>query len=551
MATIVPIDEQRLQKLPASELAGQLMSLPARQRLATILERSDSAAVVAAMTAQDFFLTVKEAPDADALVLLSLATREQLDHIVDLEGWDGDQVQPGRVLHWCATMLAASDRTLLTWLYHADFELLVVLFRQWLELLPAEEDEDDKRNAPTRETIDGVRFFSIRYPDYRDVILFMLRYLFEVHQAFYQELFWTMEAALPSEMEELAYRFHRGRLADNAIPDPDEAHTIYHPLARHRIKTHEKFRDVPHRPPGFALTAISGDGLLAQAISLLPTGRTATIAQELTGLANKVVVADRLAVEDPASLHDAAAKVVATVNLGLELYGGDNPGQAVKTLETVFLEDLFRLAHTAIRKTVAPLHKQAKEGWLARWPHGTAILDPEWSEAVEAALDPTVRLVDGTSDNLVRTSADLNRLAELVETITAAGRLFERLETRFGRFWTTLALWPQGQAPSLEAVTLGAVLLTGTVNLWWRGEWRPEPLPVAAWLEVADLVSAERFAEEVEAVLLAGIEDEFRPAARRYLEPVLRRVTEAVAAWEESAPPDARLIDFLLFRSAP
>ena len=553
MAKIISLDEQRLNKLPAGELAPQLIALPARRRLDLLFERPDCAAVVAAMPAQDFFLTLKDAPDADALVLLSLANREQLDHIIDIEGWEGDTVHPGRVLHWCAAMLAAGERPLLTWLYHADFELLVTLFRQWIELLPADEDEDDKKGAPTRETIDGVRFFAIRYPDYREVILFMLRYLFEVHQPFYQELFWSIEAALPSELAELAYQFHRGRLADNAIPDPEEAHTIYHPLFPYNIQTHEKFIDVVERPAGFALvqaTTLDEETLLARALRMVPPGRIESLAQELTSLANKIVVADRLPVDEPESLRGAAAKAAATVNLGLELYSGPAPdmGQASRVLEEVFLEDLFRLGHTAIHKTVAPLRTLTRTGWLSRWPHGLAILDPPWAEMAEAALAPTAHVIgDNAAERLVTSRADLERLAELRETVTAAGSLFAEMERRFGRFWESFTLWSQGQVSSLAAVTLGTILFTSTVRLWWQGEQRPEPLPVAAWPEIVTIILGKRpLAISAANVLLAGCGNAFRPAAQRYLAPFLNHVAETVNSWPGQTP-DPRLADFLLF----
>ncbi len=133
-----------------------------------------------------------------------------------------------------------------------------------------------------------------------------------------------------------------------AAPDPDAAST-----------------------PSFALAMLPENDLLPRALGKIRDARVIdTLGLELASLANKVVVADRLLPDEPEVLRFAVGKMAAYVNLGLDLLSRGSSENTVKIIEEVFLEHLFRLAHTQISRLKGRLQKEIQRGWLSRWPNG-------------------------------------------------------------------------------------------------------------------------------------------------------------------------------------
>ncbi|MEW6428770.1 MAG: DUF6178 family protein [Thermodesulfobacteriota bacterium] len=542
---IVSLEKLSLQKLPASQLHGRLMTLPARDRLEVILGRGDGATVVGEMASQDLYLTVKELSPESSLPLLSMATTEQITYILDIEAWSGDLLQAGSCLRWLETLLDAGEQPFLNWLHHADFELLVTLFKQLLDTAPPDLDEGERQDAPQQETIDGVHFFSIRYPAHRETVLNILRYLFETYQPFYQELFAQLLLGNTAEMEELAYRFHAGRLADHGIPDRREAATILFSLDEHQVRRDKVFPEISGvHPPTFALIRLPEGELFRRALQSLGPA-AASLQEELTGLANKIMVADRLAPDSPDDLRFAVDKAIAGINLGLDILSGSDPGQAGELLQQVFLEDLFRLAQTRTRAALRPLITPAADGWQRRWPHGINLLDDPWLEQASLFVSPTPFLVrqETEREDFLRTGTDLDRAALFCATVTAAGGLLPALEARHGaRFWERFRLWRHGQHPSLESVTLGGLLFTAAAGQLLTGSPVPEPLPREDWASRQELLQPAALVQALLDLADTLLPPADREKGRAYLLPIIERYRR-----EPAVAIDPKLSPFFLF----
>ena len=565
MDKILSIEEKLLTKLPPADMAARLMAYQARRRLDLILERPDAEAVVAAMPEQDFYLSVKELGEQSAAPLLALARTEQLNHLLDLECWRRDELFAGRALAQLEEIAVASGERFMAWLYQADFELLVLLFKKWLDVTLIADEDDYHRAGDSGidwQTIDNQYFFSIRYPDHEELIRTTLGFLFENHRDFYQELMNHVQNSLDSEVEELAYAFHRGRLEDNAIPDYAEAKSIYRPLPRERLQAFARRgrHQLEGEPaaPTFALALVEERSLLAAALATVsePALRQA-VQMELAALANKIVVADELDPADPDGLRQAAAKAGAYVNLGLETAGGAEPGQSAAALHGYHLEDLFRLAHGRIDRVRARMAALRTAGWLSRWPHGLNILDQEWLEPASLLLARTpmiLRPADSSrrspAEDFIRTGADLRQAEESAAVVEAAGPLFAAVEREWEGDWVRLELllWREGQVGSLRTATLGTFLLTAAARRVTGGEWRCFPLPVAAWPEIFPQLSPrnlEGALQEQLRVLLPPEEE--RARAVEYLDPVLARYRTETGSFGAGQLPDPKLVPFFLF----
>jgi hypothetical protein len=564
MPKIISIDDKLLAKLPPRELAARFMALPAHKRLDLILERADAEEVVAALPEQDFYLAVKELGEQSAGPLLALARPEQLNHLLDIDCWRRDELVPGKALAQLEEVALANGDKFLSWLYQADFELLVLLFKNWLDVeLIADEDEYHlaaDADLP-RQTLDGQYYFNLRYPEYEELIKSILGYLFESHRELYLELMNHVVGCLETEVEELAYRFHRGRLEDNGIPDFSDARTIYRPIQPERISAATKSPlpiETTEEAPTFALALIQEQSLFAAAIALIeePAVRQ-TIQIELATVANKIVMADELDPSAAEGLRYAAEKAGAYINLALEENAGAEVGRAAAALRGFYLEDLFRLAHGRISRVQTRLAHLRQDGWLSRWPQGLNLLDQEWLEPASLLLARTPMILRQPADgrrspmeDFIRTSADLQQAEGVVAVLEAIEPLFAAIEREWQGDWAHLdtILWRQGQIASLRTATLGTLLLTAAARQLAGGHWQHTPLPVAAWGEIFPRLSPELLETALHVHLHRLLADEAAfTRALTYLDPVLSRYRTETGSFGPGQLPEPGLVPFFLF----
>ncbi len=559
---VIDFEAKRLTKLPPRAMARYLMALPAKERMEAIIARPDAEAVVAAMPEQDFYLTVKEMGAEDALPLLALATVDQVTHVFDLEMWRKDKILPGPGLQWLDRLFRADPRRLLAWLYAADFELLVSLFKKWVRVaqMPEETDPLEARDFLPKNTLDDQYFWETSYPQFEDLIRDVLSYLFETHYGFYKELMDHLLWALEPEMEEAAYRFHRGRLEDRAIPDYYDTLEIYRPM---------HVRDVPFEKtlpvsasdegepasPGFALTVVPQGVLLQRVLADLDDPHTAdALRWEMAALANKIVVADGLAPDAPEDLHEAAAKAAAMVNLGLDLLTAGDESLAHSVLQNVYLEHLFRVAQGKVYGLQRKLKALISEGWLSRWPTGRTLLDNPWADKIGALLQKTPKIcrLQGVErprwvETFVHDRRELHEARQCVAVVESLGPLFLALPVSADNLRENL--WPEGQVRILEEVTLGVLLFTAAGTMLRTGSWAVHPIPVSLWSGLFGEATPQRLEAVFQDEVRRRIED---PAARRlawmYVASLLERYREETENFTAENPPDPRLMSFFLFQ---
>jgi hypothetical protein len=556
---ILALDTHRLETLLPDALGRELMHLAAKERLDTILKRLDSAAVVAALPEQDFFLTVMELGPDDALPLLALAQMQQLNHLFDLQWWQKDQILPARAIGWIERLARSSDENLTRWLYQADFELLVTLFKKWLRVETAPDDVEliEALDQLPPQTLDDQYFWEARYPQYEDLLRSILGYLFETQRYFYLHLMNHIIWPIDVEVEEEALRFHRARLEDLAIPDFYDALEIYRAIRPDEIPIRKESLALGMNPltsPTFALALLPEKDLLSRALREIRDQRwLETLQYELAALANKVVVVDQLAPDEAEALKQAVEKVAACVNLGLEVKSAGDLDVALSALREMFLEHLFRLGYTQVAQVRGRLQQLSRTGWLAQWPAGLAVLEPQWKEAAELLLGKTPRLLrtagaagGGWQADLLRTRTDLSDVKQLVDVIIALGPVFMGLKVDPVQLPT--CLWANGQVRQLEDVTLGKLLWTAAANQLWLQRWEVEPLPVSDWGEVFPHLSADALEQVITAWLAKVVlQNDHRRLVATYVTPLLHAYGEELASFAPHQAPDPRFMSFFLF----
>ena len=559
-STIDDLEEKRPEESGAWELNRTLMHLPARQRLDAILARADGEAVVAGLAEQDFYFFVKEIGPHDALPLLAFASVDQINHLFDLEWWQKDTVLPAKAVEWLALLAKASEAKLLAWLYKVDFELLVTLFRKWLRVSVLQEDEDllEAGDSMPKHTIDDQYFFESRYPQYEDFLKGLLSLIFEVHYGFYRELLNHVIAALDTVVEEEAYRFHRGRLEDRAIPDYFDALEIYRSLRPAEVvpaKGAVPSATISSQAPSFALALLPERDLLSRVLVAIRDSEILNGVQlELASLANKVMVADQLPPDNSEALRRAVEKMAAYVNLGLEMKSKGDPKTARKVVEQVFLEHLFRLGQTQVARMRDLMRKVRERGWLSRWPAGLNCLDAGWLEPAELMLAKTPMLLRPASSSdspprqdLFRTQRDLLDAKQFIDVVMALGPLFDSLSVEPER--VEILLWKEGQIQELGDVTLGAMIWTAAARFRHEGKRVVDPIPMALWPDLFPLLGPGAMEDAIRSWVHEITADPTQLGLLdAYLNPLFRAYEEETAPFLDAAPPDPRLMKLFLFQ---
>lgn len=557
MPKILSIEDKLLKNLPAAELAGRMMALPTTQRMSILLDRADSEAVVAALPEPDFYYFIKELDPESALPLLAMSRHEQFTHLIDVDCWQADELKAAKTLAWCEAMIAANEVKFIQWLYKVDFEFLIILFKKWLDRVEIIEDEDDYQEESDilpRLTVDNQYYFSTRYPTHESLLKYVLGYLFENHHGFYIALLQHTRNGMEADINELAYRFHQGRLADHAIPNAEEAATIYQPLPSHKIKRDKTilpFSEDDGAAPSFALAIIRHRDLLGAAIGrITDPAAQATLRLELTSLANKVLIADAMDPDEPETLRRAADKAAAMVNLGLDLLSGNDENSAAETLQNVYLENIFRLGQTEIAALINRLNHTIDNDIAPFWPEGLNLLDEPWLEYIDLLSAKTPIIMrpqsDGpTEEDFIRSSADLARANEIAGIIEALPPLLHACKQSCQVDWEQLGagLYRKGQIHDLGDVTLGAMLLTGVANEIWTGGFEISPLPLSMWAKIAPLLAPQAVENTLSARLSEITTDSTRAAV--YMRPILDRYHQEMAHRTEL--PEAGMMPFFLF----
>ncbi|HYA41778.1 MAG TPA: DUF6178 family protein [Syntrophobacteraceae bacterium] len=558
---IVELRERRLVKLKPAQVARELMGIPAKNRLKLIVERPDAQSVVAALDVNDFFYTVLEIGADDSLPLLALASIEQMNHLFDIDWWRKDTVEPAKALIWIERLRKAGGSKLLEWLSSADFELLVSLFKQWIVVDIAPEDIDLVEAAeklPPR-TLDDLYFWESRYPQYDDLITHLLTTVFETNYGFFKELMNSVLYASTPEVEESAYHFHRARLEDHAIPDFYDALEIYRSIGpdEFALKKVPPKADRDQPIPSFALALLSKGDLFAGVVSRIEDPGLLEILQlEMAALTNKVIVADRLSLDNADGLRLAVEKALAYVNLGLELRSGANIEKAEATLCDNFLEHLFRLAQAEVAKIRGRLQWITQSGWLSQCTAGVKCIDGEWFDAAEELLAKTPRILKSRLGGSVpgvlpaydffRTPEDLARGSHIVDVITCAGDLYQLLSAHTSD--PGQRLWTDGQVRAPEDITLGVMVLTAAANSLISGKWRAAPLARAAWPEVFSFLQPHAIDRAVMDWVDRSVPNRERKSlGQAYLTPILRDYDLEMRPFSAQNPPEMHLVKFFMF----
>jgi len=350
--------EKTLANLKFHEVYDLVLGVPWEERAKLILNSPYPEGIVKNLPSQELFLTLKASSLDIAVELLSYAKGSQIQFMFDIDAWYKDRIKAERVASWIILLFNAGEDKVLEWLRVADWDFLIAVFQKFIKVYkkPDEMELIEAMDFLPPYTLDDFYFIDFKVPSlefyFRRMIEILREEMPETYFALMESVMWE----IPAEVEERAYRWRNGRLADEGIPEYFEALDVYsyvHPKSLRKIDP--KYlppADEEYQPSVNIMVYTGFEELFIFKVfeTIKDTVQIERIKRELAWVANKVIIVDNVVIDDLEQIKKSLDKVWGSLNIGLEYISMGNLEIAKRALEEYFLEDIFRTSQTVLKE---------------------------------------------------------------------------------------------------------------------------------------------------------------------------------------------------------
>lgn len=342
--------ERALAALPLPVQVAIVCEAPAAQRAKLLGLLPEPEAAIPLVPDAELVFAVKASGLDDASWLLASATARQIATCFDLDAWKGLTPDRASLGEWFAVLAAAGEEALLRGAHAIDAEVLALFLRSHIEV--ALDPKDEHWQAPPgAQTLEGQFYFWAKHEgDDLEAVAALLDALFREDYWLYFRMMQAVIWELETELEEWALRWRAGRLADLGFPEWEDAIRIYgflRPEQRsvladrpHELSINEW--DLPVWIPSLPALAGGSHAIFRAAFELSVDARRAFF-YAFVALANKIAVADGLALGDVETLPRSIEKAARFASLGLEHAAKCNATTLADALSRSTVEHLFRV----------------------------------------------------------------------------------------------------------------------------------------------------------------------------------------------------------------
>lgn len=450
--------------------------------LDALISPRNARALVRRLPSDDLHAMIRRIGLSDCAELLALTTGEQVRDLLDAEVWVADEIAIERVDSWLGALMHAGHDVLLNRVMALDDELINWVVRRSVRVVIAEDPESyDAEDLEHVVTPDGRMY--IYFPESADRDLPMklvLDGLMRADPVLCVDLLVHSSAALDSNLQEQAYRWRSGRMADRGYVDYYEALVVYTPPRARATPQPSKAAESGSRR--WLAPVIEPELRLADAFGAIPAAALDRAHASLGYLANMAFSADRVEAWDMDAQADVLRRVRAGLVLGLDALTDEDGGPAADAdvLTARPLSVVFRHGYARMVEAAAPL--QAVRSALRIGPDVVGAVDlpalRPWAEAL-TGRHPT--RLDGSPLTTAADLADARAAAESIAALARAAGATRPVEHGLGAWLTTwlvrdlVGLDGPGRLPSTRLEDAHRALFSG-------GALRPEAADAAhAW----------------------------------------------------------------------
>jgi hypothetical protein len=340
------------------------------RRADALLAGADPVSAIRALPPDEFFYVLHELGFPEALDIMIHGTAEQVQGALDLALWDRDQISTERADEWLDAMAQAPYETVAAWAQGLDIELVALLIRQRARIYDLSlEEPPDEPEGSLFDTPD--RLFTLELlgdEQTQRTTQSLVENLYRADQFMMRRFLVGMRSELDSELEQTAFRWRSGRMADMGFVDFYEALEVYRELDPSSVHLEpgsvaanppreDPAADSHLRLPVVMADRMAGTTPFARAVAALtsPT-EAADLHNALVALCNRVLSADRVSPGDDLVVAGVLGRVAATLDLAVEFLSRGDETAGVTAVRRIPLIKLFRLGVSLVGK----LHRLAR-----------------------------------------------------------------------------------------------------------------------------------------------------------------------------------------------
>ncbi|MCK5348318.1 MAG: hypothetical protein KAJ25_02960, partial [Desulfobacula sp.] len=329
----------------------EILVSDSEKALELILDAPSPATMVQSFPDQDLYYLMHKIGPSDFIPVLSIATSEQWEYILDVEAWDNDRIDLEYMTKTFDLLFQADPKRLLRWVIKEKPDYFEFYLFKNMEIKIREHDEPPPSDFDDYITIDDKFYFRFPgkplitdetidedLPKPRDnqeaweLIEKMVKAVAQMDLSVFHGLLTETKAVLPAEVEEEQFRLKSLRLAEKGFLPTHEAIGIYQPTQLSSLRKRpdnslfkqEQFDpDIP-LPPQFFSGFIEGDDLFVKSLKFFDPEVILHLESELAALINKIISADKIKIQSRKILEKAIKKACAYLNLGLEVILEEN-----------------------------------------------------------------------------------------------------------------------------------------------------------------------------------------------------------------------------------
>jgi hypothetical protein len=433
-----------------SQFRARLARGQRARRSEEIFASDDPPATISALPPDEFFYVIHELGFPDAMEILVHGTPEQIQAVLDFSVWDRDRVAMVPSDEWLAALVEAPVEVLGKWAQGIDVELLAFLIRQRCRIYDLSlEEVPDEIESPLWNSPD--RLFTLEFVGDQDQVRMtqhLVDSLYRYSPDLMRRLLVGMRSENDAEMEETAYRWRAGRMADLGFVDFQEALVAYQELDPTTVRIgserapsvrsqSEPVDDVHLRLPMVVTERLSGKTPFARAVAGLQTREEAAeLHYALVALCNRVLSADQVNPSDEEAIRGVLDRLSATLDLAIEFLARGDSEREVAAVRSIPILTLHRLGVSLIGKLRRLAIALRRKNPFAALAPALDIFETEDAEIL-ASLTRTrplfPRLIDeppAAGQRPFATLADIAKATRAVERAAAAIELVTGLGIR-------------------------------------------------------------------------------------------------------------------------
>ena len=418
--------------LPLSRLRAQLAGPRGYRRIDALLAQDDARGAIAALAPVEVYELIHEVGFEDAAPLIEYVTPEQIQGCLDLDIWQRDEMDVSLAQPWLAALIEAGFEKVTEVWAGLDVELRALILAREIKVYDVslgEEPADDNEHS-IMATPD--RFFMLELPDEENAQRLVQRLVEDLYRGdmpLAQHTIMAARSELQSDLEEMAYRWRSGRLADSGYVDFYEALGLFAKLEPDAVTIGEGSQDPLNDSVNRLAIAIAeevvGKTFLARTLAAIDSQTEAErLESALTLLVNKVLAAGRAKPGESEVLKRGALYATATLSLGLETIARGDVARGKQALESIAVSRLFRVGYTVSLKLARLAQALAPRSLTAGSPAREVVQAlcsprPLFASAADQPPKPGMRPFES--------QADLRRAGELLTALTLRIALVESL----------------------------------------------------------------------------------------------------------------------------